>query len=58
MGFKIKFTHPTEVAVGRKMSSGWKDIKLEKAGESGPNKNLGLKLAPAEDSNRSSITSQ
>lgn len=50
--------HPTGVAVGRKMASGWKDIMLQEAGESGPNKNLGLKLVPAEDNNRSSITSQ
>ena len=58
MGFKIKFIHPTGAVVGRKMASGWKDIMLEEAAESGPNKNLGLKLVPAEDNNRSSITSQ
>lgn len=58
MGFKIKFIHPTGAAVGGKMASGWQDIMLEDAGQSGPNKNLGLKLVPTEDNNRSSITSQ
>lgn len=45
-------------AVGRKMASGWRDIMLEEAGVSGLNKNLGLKLVPAEYKTRSSITSQ
>lgn len=58
MGFKIKFRHPTGVAVGRKIASGWRDIMLEDARESGPDKNLSLKLVPAEDNIRSSITSQ
>lgn len=57
MGFKMKFIHPIVVALSRKMTPGWKDIMFVEAGESGPHKNLGLKLVPAEDS-RSSITSQ
>lgn len=58
MGFKIRFIGPTGAAVGRKMASGWKDIVLEEAGKSGPDKNFRLKLVLAEDNNRSSITSQ
>lgn len=44
--------------MGRKIASGWRDIMLEDARESGPDKNLRLKLVPAEDNIRSSITSQ
>lgn len=40
------------------MASGWKDIVLEEAGKSGPDKSFRLKFVLSEDNNRSSITSQ